>query len=70
MRNAVVGLFPGQVLKDKDSKGGDGGSGAAGGALSSSTAPPQGHSWEQKHQNCAWRGKELFVCILVQGWEV
>lgn len=58
MRNAVVGLLPGQVLKDKDSEGGEGLSGAAGGALSSCTPPP----WGQKHQNCTRRGKELFVC--------
>lgn len=74
MRNAVIGLFPGQVLKDKDSGGGDGHCQAAEGAFTSSSPVPRGTQLGAEARaaelHLAWKCSGCCSHYLVKRWKV
>jgi len=68
VRNAVIGLFPGQVLKDKERGGGDGHPEAADGAVTSS--PPAPRACARVAELRPARKRSGCWDCLVTGWEV
>lgn len=71
MRNAVIGLFPGQVLKDKDSAEVEMGSEAAAGRRHAALPLPEGTQLgaeARAPELCpAWK---CSISVRVKGWKV